>query len=887
MFARLVSLLRALTGRGQFEADLSEEFRFHVQSRADALMREGYSEADARRRARTEFGALEATKEGCREARGLRWPDELRRNVLFGLRLLRRSPGFAIGAILTLGLCIGANTAVFSVVDSVLLRPLPYPHPDRLFQVVAHYRSPNGEGTRSSQDGLTWEQIRQHVTVAESAASSGIGDGVNLVTGGQAQYVPYQRVSAGFFSVLGVRPLAGREFTRIEDQPGGASVAVVSHGLAVRLFGSPRAAIGQVAGVRGDAHTIVGVMPRDFRTHVQADLWTPLRPSARGEGQGANYTVIVRIAPDGTRGGAETQIMAAGAAALREQSLPAGFSVQFALIPLQQGQTLQSGPLLLLLAGAVGAILLIGCVNVAGLLLARSRRRAHELAIRTALGGGRPALVRQLLTESVVLAVCGGLCGLAFGAVGQVQLERALAEPLGLWQPVDLDLRVLAATAGVAMLSCLLFGLLPALRTSRVDVRTALVATQSRAVAGVEATWPRHALVFLQVTVCVVLLVGAGLLIRTFDHLRSLEPGFEPAGVLTASLSLNDARYETADAINGLFERSLDALRRIPGVESAAVGLTVPYERALNLGFEPRGTLSAEPGAASTDLVYVTPDYFQTLNIPLRAGRGFRSRDAEDGQAVIVVNQAFVDRYLGDAEPIGEQLALSNAVREIVGVTGNVQQRSAWGGFGPLNPAPTVYLPARQGHDSFFSLVHTWFSPTWVVRTTGPAQDVAVEFRGALTAVDPALPIVSMHPMTDVIDAAVGVPRVQAILLATLAALALALAAVGTYGLVASSVHERTRELGIRLALGATLSQVVRAAAAPGVVVAVGGLVTGGVISAWLVTYMDRLVWGIEPTDPTTFAVMSVVLLGTASIASLLPSLQIARLEPLDTLRDE
>ena len=879
--------LRSVLHRTQVDRELDEELRYHIDQAVAVYRAKGLSPAASRTAALRQFGGLTQRREDCREVGRFGWLDELRRNLLFGARLLRRSPAFAISAILTLGLCIGANTAVFSVVDSVLLQPLPYPDPERLYQVVTQFRSPDGDGIRSSQDGLTWEQIRERVDLAESAVSSGLGNGVNLVTGAQAQFVRSQRVGAGFFAVLGVRPVAGREFTRLEDQRGGASVALVAHALAVRLFGAPADAIGEVVRVRGEAHTVIGVMPRDFRAPGGAELWTPLRPSARGEGEGANYTVIIRVSPDTHLGAVEAQIAAAGAAISRERALPDGLSVRLALMPLQQAHTLQTGPLLLLLAGAVGAILLIGCVNVAGLLLARARRRAHELAVRTALGGGRVALLRQLLTESLVLALCGGLCGVAVGAFGKVQLERMLAGPLGLWQPVELDVRVLLGTATVALLSCVLFGLLPALRSSRVDVQSALAVSRSRAVAGAATGRARHALVLAQVTACVVLLVGAGLLIRGFEHLRSREPGFEPDGVLTASLSLNDARYETADAINGLFDRSLDALRRIPGVESAAVGLTVPYERALNLGFVPGGDLGAEQTSDVTDAVYVTPAYFQTLGIPLRLGRGFRTSDLAGAQSVVVVNQAFVDRYLGDTEPIGAQLGISNAVREVVGVTANVQQRSAWGGFGPLHPAPTVYLPATQGGDGFFSLVHTWFSPTWVVRTAGPPQDVAAGLRRELGTVDPELPFVSVRPMTDIQRDALNAPRVLALLMATLASLALGLAAVGIYGLIASSVVERTRELGIRLALGATVSQVVRTSTAPGIALATGGLLIGGAISAWLVTFMDRLIWGIEPTDPTTFAMMGLVLLVTASVASLLPSLQIARLDPVDTLREE
>jgi len=888
MLAQVRSWWRALSGRPRLDEEMAAEMDGHIERYAADLESRGIERGEARRLARVEFGSLAAAAEECREAVGLRWPDEFARDVVYAVRVLRGSPAFTTAAVATLALCIGANTAIFSVVDAVLLRPLPYPQPERLAQIAAHVQGKGGSGDQTNLTGRFWEAIRDGATYLDRAVYSESSMGVNFAAGGKADYVRQQRVSANFFHVLGIVPLVGREFSVDEDHPGGPAVTVLSYALWKRAFDGDPAVVGRAVNLRGEPHTIVGVLPANFQSSIPADLWTPLRPSATGEGGGSNYAIVGRLRPDAAWAQADAQIEAVGAPLLREEPLGDGISARLRLMSFQRGITEDLRRPLLMLWAAVGLVLLIGCANIAGLLLARAAGRSRELATRLALGSGRAALVRQLLAESILLGLCGGAAGAVLGWLGVKALKLLALNRLNVWQTVELDWRVLAATACASLLAGILFGLYPALAASRIEIRAAL-GEAGRGVSGPRNPWPRRLLVASEVALAMVLLVSAGLLIRTFAHLQGLTPGFDARNVITASLSLQDARYATSEHVNRLFQQSLARIRELPGVESAAVVLSLPYERALNTEFRRLDGRHVDTEDQITNLFYLTPDYFQVLRIPLLRGRTFTDVDNANAAKVVIVSEAFVKMYLRDDDALGRHLDFGGGDRsEVIGVVGDIQQKSGWGEqFGPVAPMPAVYIPAAQTGDRSFQMVHTWFAPDWVVRTAGPPEGVIAGMQRAVQAVDPQLPFAGFHSMEEIRYRSLGQERFQATLLAALAALALLLAMVGIYGLIANSVAERTRELGIRLALGATAVQAIRATALPGVALALAGVIAGSLLAGFASQLLRHLIWGVQAGDPLTFGSVGLGLLAVASAASILPALRVAHLNPADTLRQD
>jgi len=817
-------------------------------------------------------------------------------DLRYTVRTLARSPLFTATAVVTLAVGIGANAAIFSVVDALLLRSLPYPEPERLALVTTHYRSPAGEGERWAQDGRAWEAIRDHAELVDAAPFSNWVTGVNLFAGGEALHVDQQRVGAGFFRVLGVQPALGRGFLEAEDRPGGPDVVILSDGLWRRMFEGDLAILGRSILLRGEPHTVVGVMPAGFRGTEKADLWTPLRPSTSGEGAGTNYGIVARRGPGVSPEQADAEIAALGAALWEEQGNGGGeVEIRFALGSLQRG--LAGGLQLPLFAlwGAVGLVLVVVCANLASLMLARSSRRTREIAARMALGSGRGGVVRQILIESLVLASVGGAFGVLLGALGIDLVAGMAGDVLGVWQPVTLDARVMGVTALLALATSVAFGLAPALHASRLDLRAALVeggsggALSSR---GGATRWPRRLLLVGEVAVGALLVIFAGLLARTFVNLSALDPGFEPEGVVSATLSLQDARYETRDEIERLFGESLEHIRRIPGVEAASVGLGLPFERPLNLGYRVIGGTGEETEVVAVSARYVTSGYFDTLRVPLLLGRPLGETDGPEAPPVAVVNRAFVERALEPAglggSPVGARVAIGGEELEIVGVVGSVlQSPRGLGGEAPLEGIPMVYLPAGQIDDEVFTLVHTWFQPSWVVRSALPEEATIAGIRSAMHDVDPRLPFAAFRSMAKVEADALGFQRVLMQMILTLAVIATLLTALGIYGLVANAVAERTRELGIRLALGATRDQVIRAVTLPGVGLAVVGAALGGGAALASARLLGHFLWGVSATDPWTLLGGAAALVVVAFGASLLPAMRVLDLDPARTLREE
>ena len=896
MLSQLKSIRKVLFLRSRLECEMDAEMQSHIDQYISDLVNRGVPKAEAEIRARAEFGAVEAAQDACRDAAGMRWVREILRDFRYAARMVRKNSAFSIAAILTLGLCIGLNTAIFSVVDATLLRPLPYPEPDRLATVLTTYRSKGMQNDEIAQTGRTYQIIHQNATDLDSAAFSDWTSGVNFAAPGRVEYVQQQRVGAGYFRVLGIRPLIGREFTTDEDRTGGPAVAIIGNRLWRRALNGDPSIVGRTITLRGEAFTVIGIMPDSFQSSVPADLWTPLRTSTTGEGAGQNYGIMARLRDGVSWAHADSQVEVVGVQAVQELGLHPDVSARLRLVSLQRGLSDEVRSPVLMMWAAVAIVLLIGCVNIAGLLLARAAGRTREIATRMSLGSGRAAVLRQMLTESLLLALMGGFVGIGLGYFGLHALQSLGRDSVGLtpsgdagnlWDTVALDRRVLAATMAISMFTSLIFGLFPAYQASRLDIRAGLAEGGARGSAGARSRWPRRFLVVCEVALGVMLLVGAGLFIRTFSYLRGLRPGFDPVNVLTAKLSLQDARYTTPERMNKLFNESLERIQQIPGVESAAIGLSLPYERGLNNGFVRMDGPKVDGKSQITNYCYVTPDYFRALRIPLLQGRSFSMSDSHDSAQVAVVNDAFVKKYLPEQEAVGSHVRSGGAARVIVGVVGSVQQKSGWGGFGPIGAAPAIYVPAAQTSDKFLQLVHTWFTPAWIVRTKGASEGIPGEMQRALQAVDPLLPFAGFRTMLDVRSRAYADQRFQTTLMSLLAGLALLLAAVGIYGLIANSVVERTRELGIRMALGATVSQAMRTVALPGITLALAGVAIGSVLALGTVNLLRHMIWGVRPTDPATFASVAIVLTVIAGAASIIPALRIVRLNPAETLRDE
>jgi predicted permease len=799
------------------------------------------------------------------------------------LRRLAQSPGFALAVILTLALSIGANTAVFSLVNALLLRPLPYPQPDRLAGIEA--KSNLGEvDANASIDGETWELIRDNVPQVLPAVYSygGLTATANIRTQVGVQNVSSERVSANFFHVLGELPVLGRSFTAEEDRDGGPHAVIISNRLWRTAFAGDPHLLGKAILVKGEPYTVVGVLGPRFTLPSKADIYSPIRPSRTGEGQGTNYQFTARL-----KAGATWQEANAALGRLHPRmltwNLKPGEHPVLRFTPLEEAFSAREHDPALALLLATGFIVLIACANLASLTLVRMRRRSYELATRLALGAGRWPLMQQLWTESAVLAIAGGVIGLAT-AVGLLRALVALLPPeIVPFGGVALDGRVLLFTLAISIGTSLLFGMLPALAVFRMDPGMVL---GQRTVAGTRGHRARQLLIVVEVALTVVLLAGSGLLIRSLIHLQTLPPGFDSNGVLTAQASLDQADYHDRARFTTLMQQSVAAMQRIPGVMQAAVGLSLPYERGLNDGVTVKDGKQAGQHSMTSE-IYITPDYFNALGIPLRDGRAFTASDTATSEGVAIVNESFARQILHDPNPVGRLVEQDKIHRRIVGVISDVQQKPGLDDTSPINTERTLYIPTTQVPGDFLSLVHVWFQPSWIIRSSRLDAQTPAAMQRALSSVDPNLPFASFRTMDDLLATALAQQRIEVALLSSLAVLAVLLAALGIFALVSSVITDRQREFGIRIALGSPLSDSMLVAGRSGVVPAVIGLVTGLTLALVVLRAMRSALFGISSYDPVTLVATMLLLLALAALASLLPALRITRIQPVEVLRAE
>ena len=803
---------------------------------------------------------------------------DLWQDLRIGTRTLAKSPGFTTSAVVVLGFGLGAATVMVSAINAVFVRPLPFPEPDRILNVVAY-----GDGPSSTifHPQAVVALARDNSQAFSALAGTRETPGVNLASDHGSTHARSLLVTAGFFRVFGIEPQLGRAFLREDEND--PSVVVLSHAVWAGHFDGDPSIVGQTVRLGGRPHTVIGVMPADFWSYEEVDAWTPFRPDPSGMDQ--NYRLIGRLAPGWTAVQAEAELQALALnlpdrlRALAE--LPAGVpdGPRMGVRPHRDVLADRSEGVVWLLTAAVGAMLLVVCANAAGLQLARAVGRRQELAIRSALGGGRGRLLRQLLTESVLLSAAGGAVGVLAAAVG-VRGLAATQPQLAIWG-LAVDALVLLGSFGIAIATGVLFGLLPGLLAIRSGPADALHDGRSRTVTTARGSWMRRSLVAAQVALCTTLLASAAGFLRTFVELTSSELGFAPANVLTARVSLQGPAYTSAAAASALYRRTLDKLARVPGVQAATVASNLPVERGLNL------PLREAPGgriAGSVDWRYVTGDYLRVLRVPLVAGRGFGESDHRAGAApVALVNEEYV-RRLGDGRTVvGTRLQATvvdfdDQVREVVGVLGDVRTR------GVTATRPTVFVPVEQVPDELLGLIHGFFPVSWALRARADAAGLIPSVERILREADPLLSITGFRTMDEVVGGAVAATRFRTFVLALFAAAALTLAAAGLYGVVAYAVAQRTKEIGIRLALGASGRQVTAGFALGGIALAaIGALVGAG--AAVLVTGLLRSLTGAQPPDPWTVAGVVLVLGAVSAAATVVPARRAARVDPMLTLR--
>lgn len=880
--------IRETRARDQAVRDAEAEIRFHLEERTEELVRAGLSRDEAETRARAEFGDLETARTGLRRSAahaehrrrladlldGLRW------DLRFAARQLGRNRGFALVAVGTLGLAIGAATSIFGVVHAVLLRPLPYPEPERL---VAVYESEEGGNPRGHVTSGTYLDWRERATAFEALGAVGFKFGVALAGEGDPAEVTIAQMTPAAFRALGFSARLGRTFGEEDAVPGSEQRVVVSHGLWRRRLGADPEVLGRTIRLDDVPYTVVGVMGPDFRFPDPAvDAWPVLRfpPAERESREAHKWDVIGRLRPGVSAEEADAEL---DAIMDRMRELHPRFLTGWSanVRPYRTDLTSEVRPLMWLLLGVVGLVLLVACANIGNLLLARTLSRSRELAVRGSLGADRARLLRQHLTESLLLAALGGALGLLL-AVGGTALLVDLAPPdIPRIERAGLDLPVFAFALGTLLASTLLFGLLPALRGARTAPGRSLPGGAGL-VAGARAdSRLRGALLAAQVALCLVLLVGAGLLVRSLLHLQRVDHGFEPEGLTVVSLNLPTSRYEDTPSQTAFYQRLLERVEALPGVRSVA-GTSEPpvigYQMTFGFAIEGRPRPGPTPMQEPVSLQAVTPAYFRTLEIPVHRGRGFEPDDRTGAPAVAVVTRSLARRYWPDGDAVGRRIGFvgpEGPWHEIVGVVGDAR---VWG---PDRPAPeTIYIPYAQ---------RAWWWMSWMgllVRTDGQVEGLARLVEREVWRLDDRLPVRRFATVPELYAESTARRRFAASLLVGFALAALLLGSVGVYGVLAYSVARRRREIGIRMALGAPARSVAGAVLKEGLGLVAAGVVIGLAGALALTRFLRSLLFEVEPVDPLTFATVAAVLLAVAALAAWVPARTATRIEPARTLRE-
>jgi predicted permease len=807
-------------------------------------------------------------------------------DLRFGARALRRNRAFAAVAILTLALGIGANAAIFSVVNAVLLRPLPWAEPDRAVMIWSKW---NAFDKTWVSEGEIVDYRRRSQTLS---AIAGWDEGqINLTGDGEPERVPYALVSSNIFSTLGVGPVLGRVFSAQEDLPNGPRLVVLGQGIWTRRYAADPGIIGKTIQLNGQPYEVLGVMPADFviptdyRNPEPTQLWVPLQidPASTDHGSHGGYAVG-RLKPGATVKQAADELHAVAQAMTKEGLYPVQMQFDTVVLSLTDEVLGSVRRAILLLLGAVGFLLLIACANVANLLLARAEARQREIAVRSALGAGAWRVVRQMLTESLVLTAVSAMVGLllAYGAVRYVAWWNPASIPRV--ATVSLDARVLAFTALVAFATSIIFSLAPALRAVRVDLTDSLKDGQTTSSGGARQRF-RNTLVVVEMALAVVLLIGAGLMLRSLWALQQERLGFEPANVLTMRISLPQASYSTPEQVVLFYQRLLERVRAVPGVQVAGAVRSLPLGSTIgDSGLTVEGYVPPPGINAKGDWQIATEGYLEAMGERVIRGRGFSETDKSDAQLVALINEEMARRYWGGQDPLGRRIRLGSGPSDrpwitVVGIVADVRHNGITGVV-----KEKFYIPHTQWHKSTGTPIRAM---TLVVKSTGDAMKLVAPVRQELRAIDANLPVADVRAMEDVVGATLSTPRFTGMLLLVFATLALLLSAIGIYGVLSYVVSRRTREIGIRVAIGAGRAQVLRMVLGQGLTLTLTGVVIGIGVSIWAAGLMRGLLHGVKPQDPLTFAAVGAVLTAVAILASLVPALRATRVDPVVALKTE
>jgi len=867
--------------KGRTDREINDEMEQHLERLTERYCAEGMSPEEARNAARREFGGLEQMKEAARGERILMWPAEFLQDIRYGMRTLAKNPGFTIVAVAALALGIGANTAIFSVVNSVLLRPLPFKEPNQLVMVwdeQTHLGFP--KDTPTPANFLDWQ--RQNSVFAGMAAMA--QRSYNLTGNGEPERLDGRRVSANLFDLLGIQPQLGRNFRPEEDTPG-THVVILSRGLWERRFAADPRIIGRAISLNGESYIVVGVMPAALElprmmSDWREQLWVPLAFSlTEAAARSSHYLeVIARMKPGVTLQQAQTE-MSTIAARLAQQYPADNTRVGAAVTPLREEFVGEIRPALLILLGAVAFVLLIACANVANLLLARAAVRQKEIALRLALGATRSRLVRQFLTESLLLAAAGCAVGLFLALLGLDVLKKSIPATIALAQGIAIDGKVLGFTAFVGLFTGLVFGLAPVAQASRFNLNENLKEGARGASVGARGNRLRSLLVIGEVAVSFLLLIGAGLLINSFIHLRNLDPGFNPDHVLTAKVELSAIKYPTKEKRSAFFQEVVRRVQTRPGVQSVGVGNNLPltYDGdsfAIGVEGRPDPPFDQRPDVV---LRVVGPGYFNTMQIPLVKGRDFTDADRDEAAPVVVISEKAAAHYWPSQDPIGKRLKPGSAAentpwRTVIGVVKDVRQNDFI-----KQPKPQMYWSYHQVRD--------FPANALVIRTQVAPLSLAASVRNVIWSVDKDQPVSEIRTMSDIVSQAVARQRFSMLLLGLFAGLALLLAAVGIYGVMSYSVVQRTREIGIRMALGAQKRDVLGMTLRHGLQLVAIGVVIGIAGAVGLTRLMASLLFGVSATDPGTFAAITIILAVVALLASYIPAMRSMKVDPVIALR--
>ncbi len=877
--AKIASLFRSLFYKARLDSELDAELRSYLDLLTEEKIKAGLSPEQARRQAWIELGGMEQVKMKVREVRFGTTLETVWQDVRYGLRMLRKNPGFTAVAVLTLALGIGANTAIFSVVNAVLLRPLPFHDPDRLVLIWNEYK-----GSPSSNSVPDYFDRRRQSETLEEIAAVNLVD-FNLTGYGEPDRIPGSLVTASFFPLMGVDPDIGRVFAPEEDQPDQNRVVVLSHGAWQRRFGGDPQIVGRTIQLNGQAHTVIGVMPASFRLPLtDIEVWKPIAfasPQMSDDNRGHEYLDVVgRIRSGYTLEQVEAEMDTIAARVIetvpsrRNYLINAQWSA--AVVPFHEQFVGDVRPALLVLLGGVGLVLLIACANVANLLLARGAFRRNEIAIRQSLGASPARIVRQLLAESLLLAALGGLGGLIIAHLGLRVLLVLSPANIPLLHTTAIDGWVLGFSALLALITGVVFGSVPALQAARVP----LLGSLKQGGRGGNGSGPhrtRSVLLVAETALTLMLLVGAGLLLRSFQSLVKDNPGFQTSDRLTFSITLPTSVYPEPYQRQALIREFLQRVAALPGVKAAGASHLLPFGgRNDTSTFHVENHLLA-PGESPPGAAYriITPGYLRSIGIPILQGRTFEESDTDEAALRVVVNKELARRRWPDQDPIGRRLSFGpeGPWREVIGVIGTVRN---------------VGLDAQV--DEQIYTPYTRFTPStmsFVIHLEAAAVDLTRAIRSTLQALDPALPIYDIKSMDQRVGESVAPQQYSMLLLLLFAMVGLVLAGVGVYGVTAYAVSRRTHEIGIRMALGAQPRDILKLVVGQGMVLTLVGVGIGLMGAFVLTRFLESLLFGVTPTDPATFAAVSLLLVGVALLACYLPAHRATKVDPMVALRYE